>query len=88
LHILEKRGWTKDLFTVWFQLVPKLAKTHEKKLSILALSSLFGLPLGSLPAIVQQGLKQILDTVIFLELELDIQKKRIIQEASQKKIRG
>jgi len=76
LQILEKRGWTKDAFNIWFQIVPKLARPHEKKLSILALSSLFSHPLSSLPHIVQLGLKQILEEIIKLGLNLDEQKKK------------
>jgi len=67
-------------------LIPKLAKTQEKKLTILALSSLLGLPLVSLPAVVQHGMKQILDTIIHLEFELEEQKLRIDQDNKLKEL--
>jgi len=86
MHILEKRGWTKEVFNAWLLLVPKLSRTHEKKLSILALSSLLSIPLQSLPAVIQLGMKQIVETIINLQKSLDDQKTRIEEESKQQKL--
>lgn len=88
LSLLEERGWTQSMFTGWFQLTPKLCRyvsvkggvqhlrMHDKKISILSLTSLLSLPVGSLPQIVQAGMKQILEAILSLQVSLENQKKR------------
>merc|ERR1711998_787950 len=52
LTILESNGWTQDILKLWFESVPLLKRRKDKKLSILALSSLLTLEASQLPQLV------------------------------------
>lgn len=52
LRVLETNGWTKQIFELWFEMVPHLQRRKDKKMSILALSSLLTLEAHQLPQLV------------------------------------
>lgn len=87
LQYLETKGWTSHLFNSWLQLLPKFYRQHDKKLSILTLSILLGMP-NSLPNSVKGGLGQILKSTIKLIIDLSLQKaddeQRLKEEAEIK----
>jgi len=83
LQILEKRGWIQGIFTGWFQLIPKFHRTHDKKVVILGLSSIFTVAPNALPQIVKAGISQILTTIINLCASLEKQRK-LIEEENEK----
>eukprot|EP01118_Nematostelium_gracile_P010778 TRINITY_DN3763_c0_g1_i1.p1 TRINITY_DN3763_c0_g1~~TRINITY_DN3763_c0_g1_i1.p1 ORF type:complete len:808 (+),score=202.59 TRINITY_DN3763_c0_g1_i1:736-3159(+) len=84
LQISQKRNWTVDLFTAWGRLVDKLARAYEKKLSILALSSLLELNLASLPPVVQMGMKQIISQILRLIITLEEQVTQIAEKRKER----
>jgi len=85
LQILEKRGWIQGIFTGWFQLIPKFHRTHDKKVAILGLSSIFSVAPNALPQIVKAGISQILSTIINLCSGLERQRK--LQQEEEEKIK-
>eukprot|EP01087_Luapelamoeba_hula_P007288 TRINITY_DN1779_c0_g1_i1.p1 TRINITY_DN1779_c0_g1~~TRINITY_DN1779_c0_g1_i1.p1 ORF type:complete len:1013 (+),score=139.46 TRINITY_DN1779_c0_g1_i1:120-3158(+) len=53
LQILEQANCTLPLFENWFQLVASFTRLHDKKVSVLGLTSILMVPFGSLPPSVQ-----------------------------------
>lgn len=82
LNILEKRGWTQEVFSMWFTLIPKFKRLHDRKISIVALSSLFRLPIPNLPSVIQLGFKQIIETLISLVKSNETEKDEIAAQKS------
>lgn len=75
LHTLETKGHTAAVFTLWFRLIPKFKDFYDKKLVILGLSAIFGVGYNNLPPLVQNGSKQILDTLMKLIGETEEMRK-------------
>lgn len=63
LQILEVKGWTNKFFSAWFSNIDSFRRVHDKKLSIVAISSLLTLKAGDVPASVQQGWPRLLQGV-------------------------
>ena len=66
LQVLESNGWTNKFFSSWFSSIESFARVHDKKLSIIAISSLLTLQAGDVPASVQQGWPRLLQGVVRL----------------------
>jgi len=66
LRVLEAKGLVTPVFTLWFQTIPKFKQFYDKKLIILGLAAIFGVRYNNLPPVIQQGSKQILETLIKL----------------------
>ncbi|KAI9256941.1 putative nonsense-mediated mRNA decay protein [Sporodiniella umbellata] len=64
LRLLEDNSWTQGFFTLWINTLPKFTRVHDKKLVIVAVSSLLGLPLEAVPASLQSGWPQLLTLLI------------------------
>jgi len=77
MKILEVKAWTQSVFVMWFQLIPKMQRTHDKKISILAFCALMSLPTNLLPPLITQELDKILGAVIKLQQDLEVQRKEI-----------
>jgi len=67
LQVLESKGFTTEVFTYWFKLLNKTFKRrHEIKLTILAFSAIFHLPLHQWPPVLQSQTK----TLVMALMEL------------------
>jgi len=67
LTIIEQNNFTQVVFTLWFQLVFKAFKrVHDKKITILGLSSILDVNWASLPAVIKAGFRQILQALVRL----------------------
>ncbi|KAI9281483.1 armadillo-type protein [Sporodiniella umbellata] len=64
LRLLEENNWTQGFFTLWFNTLPKFARVHDKKLVIVAISSLLELPADMVPNSLQAGWSQLLTFVV------------------------
>ncbi|KNE59737.1 hypothetical protein AMAG_05202 [Allomyces macrogynus ATCC 38327] len=60
LHILEENHWTTAVFDQWARSVAAFSRVHDKKLCIAGICALLAVPHAQLPAVVQQGLPQIM----------------------------
>ena len=52
VQMLEARGWTQGVMTMWFEMIPNLKRRKDKRLTILAFSSLLSLDATQLPQLV------------------------------------
>ena len=66
LQVLESNGWTNKFFSSWFSNIESFTRVHDKKLSIIAISSLLTLRVGDVPSSVQQGWPRLLQGVVRL----------------------
>ena len=66
LHVLESNGWTNKFFSSWFSNIESFTRVHDKKLSIVAISSLLTLNATEVPTSVQQGWPRLLQGVVRL----------------------
>eukprot|EP01114_Cavostelium_apophysatum_P020202 TRINITY_DN6708_c0_g1_i2.p1 TRINITY_DN6708_c0_g1~~TRINITY_DN6708_c0_g1_i2.p1 ORF type:complete len:1041 (+),score=319.24 TRINITY_DN6708_c0_g1_i2:133-3255(+) len=80
LKILESRNWTQGAFTMWFSLLPKFNRTHDKKVALLGLISLLTVPMNQLPPVIIAGMKSLLTTLIDLSHALEKQRAEIEEE--------
>ncbi|OKL61922.1 hypothetical protein UA08_02606 [Talaromyces atroroseus] len=63
LQVLEVKGWTNKFFSAWFSNIESFRRVHDKKLSIVAISSLLTLKAEDVPASVQGGWPRLLQGV-------------------------
>lgn len=63
LQVLEAKGWTNKFFSAWFSNIDNFRRVHDKKLSIVAISSLLTLKAADVPTSVQQGWPRLLQGV-------------------------
>jgi succinate dehydrogenase flavin-adding protein (antitoxin of CptAB toxin-antitoxin module) len=83
LNALEALNATSQVFSNWFQLVfTEFKRTHDKKVTILALSSLYLLPFDSFPPSIKAGFSMIFTTLLKLLCAIKTQKEEI--EAKEK----
>lgn len=66
LRHLEANGWTNKFFSSWFSNIESFTRVHDKKLSIVAISSLLTLRADEIPTSVQQGWPRLLQGVVRL----------------------
>ena len=66
LRVTEQNGWTNKFFSSWFSNIDNFTRVHDKKLSILAISSLLTLRAEEVPTSVQQGWPRLLQGVVGL----------------------
>ncbi|KAI4290501.1 MAG: hypothetical protein L6R35_000225 [Caloplaca aegaea] len=66
LQTLEANGWTNKFFSSWFSNIEGFSRVHDKKLSIVAISTLLALRLDDIPRSVQQGWPRLLQGVVRL----------------------
>ncbi|KAL8656930.1 MAG: hypothetical protein Q9226_002436 [Calogaya cf. arnoldii] len=66
LRQLEAHGWTNKFFSSWFSNIEGFTRVHDKKLSIVAISSLLTLRGEEIPTSVQQGWPRLLQGVVRL----------------------
>ncbi|KAL8761934.1 MAG: hypothetical protein Q9184_002003 [Pyrenodesmia sp. 2 TL-2023] len=66
LRTLEANGWTNKFFSSWFSNIESFSRVHDKKLSIVAISSLLGLRGEDIPTSVQQGWPRLIQGVVRL----------------------
>jgi len=81
LQLLESKSWTQPVFALWFHTIDSFNRSHDKKVAILGLASLFTIPPNSLPAVIRGGMKPILETLVKVIHELDVQKKEEAEKA-------
>ena len=63
LQYMESKGWTNKFFSAWFSNIDNFKRVHDKKLSIVAISSLLTLKAEEVPVSVQQGWPRLLQGV-------------------------
>ncbi|KAK2738365.1 hypothetical protein FQN55_000573 [Onygenales sp. PD_40] len=63
LQVLESNEWTNKFFSTWFSNIDLFNRVHDKKLSIVAISSLLTLGANEVPASVQPGWPRLLQGV-------------------------
>ena len=80
LRVLESKGWTNKFFSSWFSNIENFTRVHDKKLSILGISSLLTLRAEDVPTSVQQGWPRLLQGVVslFRTLPAAIQRELIL----------
>ncbi len=66
LRILESNGWTNKFFSFWFSSIDSFGRVHDKKLSIVAITSLLTLGPDDVPTSVQQGWPRLLQGIVRL----------------------
>lgn len=66
LRQLEAQGWTNKFFSSWFSNIEAFSRVHDKKLSIVAISSLLTLRAEEIPTSIQQGWPRLLQGVVRL----------------------
>lgn len=66
LSVLEANGWTNKFFSSWFSNIESFSRVHDKKLSIVAISSLLTLQAEEVPSSVQQGWPRLLQGIVRL----------------------
>ncbi|KAL9001251.1 MAG: hypothetical protein Q9188_005511 [Gyalolechia gomerana] len=66
LRQLEANGWTNKFFSSWFSNIESFSRVHDKKLSIVAISTLLTLRMEDIPTSVQQGWPRLLQGVVRL----------------------
>ncbi len=76
LRQLEAQGWTNKFFSSWFSNIDGFSRVHDKKLSIVAISSLLTLRAEEIPTSVQQGWPRLLQGVVRLFQTLPAAQKR------------
>ncbi|CAO3652340.1 unnamed protein product [Cunninghamella blakesleeana] len=64
IRVLENNQWTQGFFTMWFTLLDKFSRVHDKKLIILSLCQVLSLPPDQIPLSIQAGWSQILSTIL------------------------
>lgn len=78
LQFLEAKGLTNKFFSAWFSNIDNFRRVHDKKLSIVAISSLLTLKAGEVPVSVQQGWPRLLQGVTRLFQTLPAAMKRTL----------
>ena len=81
LRTLEAKGWTNKFFSSWFSNIENFSRVHDKKLSIVAISSLLTLRAGEVPTSVQQGWPRLLQGVVQLFQTLPMAIKSELNDA-------
>ncbi|KAL8865314.1 MAG: hypothetical protein Q9174_006953 [Haloplaca sp. 1 TL-2023] len=76
LRTLEANGWTNKFFSSWFSNIESLTRVHDKKLSIVTISSLLLLRAEEIPTSVQQGWPRLLQGQVRLFTTLPAAIKR------------
>ena len=66
LHVLESNTWTNRFFSFWFSSIDSFTRVHDKKLSIVAISSLLSLDASQVPQSVQLGWPRLMQGVVRL----------------------
>eukprot|EP01125_Pyxidicula_operculata_P021827 TRINITY_DN8675_c0_g1_i1.p1 TRINITY_DN8675_c0_g1~~TRINITY_DN8675_c0_g1_i1.p1 ORF type:complete len:1052 (+),score=285.77 TRINITY_DN8675_c0_g1_i1:135-3158(+) len=67
---LESKGWTKDIFGLWFSLVnTEFKRLHDMKITILALTTMFQVPLSQWPPSLLNELKNIVVSIMDLQFK-------------------
>lgn len=82
LRVLESNGWTNKFFSSWFSNIENFSRVHDKKLSIVAISSLLTLRAEDVPSSVQQGWPRLLQGVVrlFQTLPAAVKSKSFVVE--------
>ena len=75
LHVLETNGWTNKFFSYWFSNIESFTRVHDKKLSIVTISTLLTLEAKDVPTSVQQGWPRLLQGIVRLFQTLPIAEK-------------
>ena len=70
LRTLEANGWTNKFFSSWFSNIESFTRVHDKKLSIVAISSLLAIRAEEIPISVQQGWPRLLQGQVRLFVTL------------------
>lgn len=60
LQVLESKGWTNKFFSLWFGSMDSFTRVHDKKLCIVAIVALLGLPADQIPTSVSVGWPRLL----------------------------
>eukprot|EP00658_Telonema_sp_P-2_P020648 TRINITY_DN18180_c0_g2_i1.p1 TRINITY_DN18180_c0_g2~~TRINITY_DN18180_c0_g2_i1.p1 ORF type:complete len:742 (+),score=193.27 TRINITY_DN18180_c0_g2_i1:77-2302(+) len=71
LNILESNQWTADVLKVWFEMMPHLRRPKDKKLTVLALSTLLSFDAANLPPSVTSQLPATVEHSCNLCLQLN-----------------
>lgn len=66
LQVMEAQGCTQVVFSQWLSIIKLFKREYDIKLVVLGLTAVFELPLASLPPVVQQGAKFILEALVTL----------------------
>ena len=66
LHVLESNTWTNKFFSSWFSSIESFTRVHDKKLSIVAISSLLSLDANQVPTSVQLGWPRLMQGAVRL----------------------
>ncbi|KAI8335766.1 armadillo-type protein [Chlamydoabsidia padenii] len=64
LRILEDNHWTQGFFSLWFGMLEKFSRVHDKKLVIVSLCSILALPSNQIPLSLQAGWSHILGSIV------------------------
>lgn len=63
LHVLESKGWTNKFFSLWFGNMEHFTRVHDKKLCIVAISSLLNMSPDQIPESVSTGWPRLLQGI-------------------------
>eukprot|EP01100_Stratorugosa_tubuloviscum_P015507 TRINITY_DN897_c0_g2_i1.p1 TRINITY_DN897_c0_g2~~TRINITY_DN897_c0_g2_i1.p1 ORF type:complete len:994 (-),score=396.95 TRINITY_DN897_c0_g2_i1:163-3144(-) len=84
IQSLESINETTNLFSTWFKNVfTHFKKVYDKKLVVLSLTTLFNLPLTSLPQVIKVNFKALFEALIKLILDIKIQREKESQEKEE-----
>lgn len=64
LRIFEENGWSNTIFNTWFSNIKRFSRVHDKKLIVLALCALIGLPIEQVPPTLQPAWPRLLQVAV------------------------
>lgn len=79
LQVLESHGWTNKFFSSWFSNIDAFKRVHDKKLSIVGITSLLTLRPEEVPASIQPGWPRLLQGITKLFQTLPDALKRMLR---------
>ena len=88
LHVLESNAWTNKFFSSWFSSIDSFTRVHDKKLSIVAISSLLSLDASQVPQSVQLGWPRLMQGAVRLFLTLPAAVKNREEASKENDVQG
>jgi len=86
LQFMEKTQCTTSVFGLWLTSIPKFQRLYDKKVTVLALSTLIGRDMTTLPSSIQSNIGQIITTCVRMLIQMRqqrIEEKQADEEAER-----
>ncbi|KAI9483976.1 MAG: armadillo-type protein [Benjaminiella poitrasii] len=85
LQVLDNNQWVHGFFNLWFSMLEKFTRVHDKKLTIVALCSLLSLTEDQIPVSLQEGWTHILVSLceVFRSLPKAIENRESMEKGEE-----